>query len=245
MGRGNLNFSKGFAKQEMIKRAISGCLDVYDILGNRTDNINPPGLCKIEDKLNGLMEGTVKDAERQEKQYIKAKSKMYVLRLIQIKRRKKLLEWFENYLRKIEDNENNKLIRKYAFGLEREYKDEIRNSFLDEFEDYTNILEELNKVCYYVEAITKEDPSVTCTEGDKVEQEETAEEGEPTEETSSTEDGEEEEAASGAEAGVFALSAEGDGSEEPTPQSNAKKKQTKLEAFFAEGEDCEDADEEG
>lgn len=239
------NFSKGFAKQEMIKRAVSENLGVCDLLEGRVGNVNPRGLHNIEEEINGLMEGAVKDAKKQEKVYIKAKSKMFVLRLLQIKRRKKLLEWVENYIRKIEDQENNKLIKKYAFGLEREYKDEIRNSFLDEFEDYTNILEELNKVCYYVEAITKDDPSVTYTEGDKVEQEETAEEGEPTEETSSTEDGEEEEAASGAEAGGFALSAEGDGSEEPTPQSNAKKKQTKLEAFFAEGEDCEDADEEG
>ena len=250
MGR-RFKFSKGFAKQEMVKRAVGAGLDVYDLLHNRTDNINQRGLFKIEEKFNGLMEGSIKDATLQERQYINAKSKMYVLRLIQIKRREKLLQWFDKYLKKIEGGENNHVIKKYAFGLEKEYKIEIMNSFYDEFEDYSQIIEQLKCICGYTDLMLQEqEESVSSEEGEEQAPEEETEEsleleGEKEEETeesdaqdASGEAEEVEEQVEESEAGDSTLSEKGGGSEEPATLMPEKEEKNEFVAFFVEDKDC-------
>lgn len=163
MGR-KFKFSKGFAKQEMIKRAADVCLEVYGVLHERVNDVNDQGRYSLEKRFNALTEEAISDVAKQEKQFVLAKSKMYVLRLIQIKRREKLLRWFEKYLKSIENKENKQVIKTYAFGLEKTYKDEIMNSFYDEFEDYSEIIEQLQSICGYVDLITQEAEEPTIIE---------------------------------------------------------------------------------
>lgn len=163
MGR-KFKFSKGFAKQEMIKRAADVSLEVYGVLHERANDVNDQGRYSLEKRFNALTEEAISDVTKQEKQFVLAKSKMYVLRLIQIKRREKLLRWFEKHLKSIENKENKQVIKTYAFGLEKTYKDEIMNSFYDEFEDYSEIIEQLQSICGYVDLIKQEAEEPTIIE---------------------------------------------------------------------------------